>query len=121
MRLVLGSVSCVLAATFLFTMSPAVSIAQEVSAEGSVIVDHIILGISDLQKGIEQLEELTGVHAVIGGEHPGRGTMNALISLGSGHYVEVLAPVPGGEISEFDDLVDRRHGWPRGETGGRRV
>ncbi len=78
---------------------------QEVVAEPSVIVDHIIVGIADLDEGIEQLEALTGVRAVIGGEHPGRGTRNALISLGTGHYMELLAPVPGGVIDEFDDLA----------------
>jgi len=105
MRLALVSVSCLLAVTLVFTMALAVCTAQESAVEGAVIVDHIILGISDLQMGIEQLEELTGVRAVIGGEHPGRGTMNALISLGSGHYVEVLAPVPGGVIDDLDELA----------------
>lgn len=67
-------------------------------------IDHIILGISDLQKGIEELERLTGVRAVFGGAHPGRGTQNALISLGGEHYLEILAPNPedraGSESSE---------------------
>ncbi len=29
---------------------------------------------------------------MVGGEHPGRGTRNALVSLGPGLYVEILAP-----------------------------
>ena len=74
-------------------------------ADDVVIVDHIIVGTSDLEAGVEELEALTGVQAVIGGEHPGRGTRNALISLGPGHYLELLAPVPGGVIDEFDDLA----------------
>ena len=57
-------------------------------------VDHIILGISDLQKGIEELESRTGVRAAFGGVHPGRGTQNALISLDEHHYLEILAPNP---------------------------
>jgi Glyoxalase-like domain len=63
-------------------------------------VDHVILGIDDLQKGIEELESRTGVRAEFGGVHPGRGTQNALISLGEHHYLEILAPNPkekGGE------------------------
>jgi len=84
---------------------------QQPVAESAVIVDHIIVGISDLDEGIEQLEALTGVRAVFGGEHPGRGTRNALISLGSGHYMELLAPVPGGVIDEFDDLAGDLDGF----------
>jgi hypothetical protein len=57
-------------------------------------VDHVILGINDLQKGIEELERRTGVRAAFGGAHPGRGTQNALISLGEHHYLEILAPNP---------------------------
>jgi hypothetical protein len=57
-------------------------------------IDHVILGIDDLGKGTAELERLTGVKAVFGGAHPGRGTQNALISLGGRHYLEILAPNP---------------------------
>jgi hypothetical protein len=55
-------------------------------------VDHVILGVNNLQAGVDELERLTGVRAVFGGIHPGRGTQNALMSLGDGHYLEILAP-----------------------------
>jgi hypothetical protein len=57
-------------------------------------IDHLVLGIDDLQRGIAELERQTGVRAVFGGAHPGRGTRNALMSLGDHHYLEIVAPNP---------------------------
>jgi hypothetical protein len=56
-------------------------------------IDHILLGIDDLDRGVEQFEKLTGVRPVYGGKHP-RGTHNALVSLGDGTYLEILALQP---------------------------
>src|SRR6185436_20638524 len=69
-------------------------------------IDHVILGINDLQIGSEERERVTGVRAVVGGAHPGRGTQNALISLGGEHYLEILAPNPEDRESKepLDEL-----------------
>ncbi|HET9209389.1 MAG TPA: VOC family protein [Thermoanaerobaculia bacterium] len=78
--------------------------AMDTAPKGDVSrVDHVILGIDDLQKGIEELERRTGVRAEFGGVHPGRGTQNALISLGEHHYLEILAPNPKEKGSEMAD------------------
>ena len=74
-----------------------------------VKIDHILLGISDLKKGIADFETLTGVRPEFGGVHPNIGTHNALISLGNGSYLEIIAPQEKnkkltGPFRGFEDL-----------------
>ncbi len=57
-------------------------------------IDHLVYGTPDLELGIRRLEGLLGIRAAPGGQHPQWGTRNALISLGTATYLEIIGPDP---------------------------
>ncbi len=62
--------------------------------DSRIVLDHLLLGIADLDQGIAWVQEKTGVKALTGGSHPGVGTQNALISLGNRQYLEIISLDP---------------------------
>jgi len=74
---------------------------QERPARAHAALDHLILGINSLESGMKAFAALTGIVPVRGGVHPGAGTENALVSLGEGAYLELIAPRPGATPTSF--------------------
>jgi hypothetical protein len=66
----------------------------KVAADAPKALDHLLLGISDLDGGVRWMQDKAGVQAAKGGCHPGAGTRNALVSLGNLQYVEIISLDP---------------------------
>jgi glyoxalase-like protein len=57
-----------------------------------LLVDHLLYATPDVDRTVDDLEQLFGVRAAEGGRHPAWATRNALLSLGPRTYLEIFGP-----------------------------
>lgn len=62
--------------------------------------DHIAIAASTLAEGIDYVEGKLGVRVPLGGRHPIMNTHNAVMSLGGGVYLEIIASDPDAGPAE---------------------
>ena len=88
------------------------------------MLDHLVYAAPDVAGAADALAAALGVRPATGGRHPALGTHNALLSLGTGRYLEVIGPDPDapapGRPRPFgiDDLdAPRLVTWAMAVTG----
>lgn len=85
-------------------------------ADVGVQIDHVVIGVRDLDHAAAEFDDRYGLTAIEGGRHPGWGTANRLVPLGAA-YLELVTVADQAEAasSEFgrwvSAMMDGQSGW----------
>ena len=74
---------------------------ETMSLQGRTI-DHFVYAVPDLEASVDWFEEKLGVRPRMGGKHAQEGTQNAILNVGNGCYLEILAIDPGNTAKNAD-------------------
>ena len=85
--------------TNLFAIAVSISLplfaqGQSAAPRADHYVDHVVLGINDLERGMDAVARMTGVKPRFDGNDPRLGTHSAVIALGEDSFLEIMAPDP---------------------------
>jgi hypothetical protein len=64
-----------------------------------ISIDHVIFVVEDLDRAADALFEAHGLASVVGGRHPGHGTGNRIVPLGTA-YLELMAVIDPVEAAQ---------------------
>lgn len=67
-------------------------------------LDHVIMFVIDLARGVEEFDSRFGTRPEFGGSHPDLGSSNALVSMG-GSYLELLSSSKQSAVAQDFSLV----------------
>ena len=85
--------------------------AMAAAGASELVLDHLVWCVNSVSEGMDMFEALTGVRPCTGGQHLGLGTHNALVSLGDGLYLEILASLfkTGNFLALWKGFLHARH------------
>jgi catechol 2,3-dioxygenase-like lactoylglutathione lyase family enzyme len=69
--------------------------------------DHVVLGTSDVERSIEDFEQMTGVRPFVVVSHHGLGTKSARVSFDNASFLEILGPDPKQSATPFSTKLSQ--------------
>jgi hypothetical protein len=76
-----------------------------VPTDERTVVDHVIYGVRNLEAAVQRFDSEYGLKPIARASHPGWGTCNAVVPVGTGQFIELLAIAdPGSDTPLVNGL-----------------